>query len=82
MKQQSSNQANGWNKVGNLGEMHDGRGNSLVYGEFGFDTYGLYTTVDGAEHIICIRAESPAAAMRDANEILDKLSHGWRPVNW
>lgn len=71
-----------WNKVGNLGEMQDGRGNSLVYGEFGPDTYGLYTTVDGAHRVICVRAESPAAATNDASELLDRLANGWRPVNW
>lgn len=65
-----------WNIVGNFGEMQDGRGNSLVYGEFGRDTYGLYTTIDGKE--VCIRVDGT----KDADKVLDKLASGWRPVNW
>lgn len=65
-----------WRKVGSLGELQDGFGNSLVYGEFGRDTWGLYTTIDGVRS--CIRVPNADAA----SKLLDKLETGWRPTNW
>lgn len=71
-----------WHSVVDLGEMQDANSNSLVYGEFGRDTYGLLTTVDGAECVLCVRAERRSDVMREADDILGRLSDGWRPVNW
>lgn len=65
-----------WRKVGNLGEVQDNQGNSVVYGEFGFNTYGLHTTVDGIG--VCIKV----ADLNDASAVLARLADGWRPVNW
>lgn len=65
-----------WEKVGQLGELQNGNGDSLVYGEFGSGSYGLYTTLDG--HDVCMRVDGPAAA----DELLAKIASGWRPINW
>lgn len=65
-----------WASVGDLGELQDGCGNSLVRDEFGRGTWGLYTEIDG--HSACLRCWS----VEDANETLDKLADGWRPTNW
>ena len=72
----------GWHEAGNLGEIQDVDGNALVYGEYGPDTWGLFTDLDGAEHEFCIRAEGRADAKREANALLAKLAGGWRPLNW
>ena len=64
------------------GEWRDGRGNVLVYGTFGPDTYGLITTLDGREYELCIRAHVGDDLNELANALLDKLATGWRPVNW
>lgn len=65
-----------WKQVGSIGEMRDGNGSSLTYGDFGSGTYGLYTNVDGNE--VTLMAYSKG----DASETLDKLGSGWRPANW
>ena len=67
---------NAWERVGDLGELQDGNGNSLVYGEFGSGTYGLYTTIDGEEACLCV------SGTEDADSMLEKIASGWRPVNW
>lgn len=65
-----------WKQIGNIGEMQDGNGNSLTYGDFGSGTYGLHTNIDG--HEVTLNAYSKD----DASEMLDKLASGWRPANW
>lgn len=67
---------NGWHKVGQLEELQNDSGDSLVYGEYGPETYGLYTSIDGREVCICARS------IEDADDILKRLASGWRPVNW
>lgn len=68
--------ARNWHKVGYLGELQDDHGNSLVYGEFGDGTYGLYTVVDGHETYMKVASKS------DAERLLEQLAGGWRPKNW
>ena len=58
------------------GELEDGNGNVIWPYEFGPNTYGLHTTVDGKR--MSVRVWS----VEHANETLDKLATGWRPVNW
>jgi len=65
-----------WKQVGSIGEMQDGCGNSLTYGDFGRDTHGLHTNVDGNEVTLMVYSKD------DASETLDKLASGWRPANW
>lgn len=69
-------EADVWHSVGNLGEMQDGCGNSLVYGEFGGGTYGLHTSIDGRK--VCLRTRS----REDATLTLYNIANGWRPTNW
>ena len=71
-----------WHEVGTMGEMQDGKGNSLFYGAFGSGTYGLTTTVDGREVELCVRAEIGENVYGKADELLAKLAGGWRPRNW
>ena len=71
-----------WHEVGTMGEMQDGKGNSLSYGAFGSGTYGLTTTVDGREVELCVRAEIGENVYGKADELLAKLAGGWRPRNW
>lgn len=71
-----------WKKVGNLGELQDGQGHSLVYGEFGPDTYGLYITVDGRDACLCVREGGQTKACDAANDLIVAIEAGWRPVNW
>lgn len=65
-----------WSMKGNLGELQDGNGNWLSYGDFGTDTYGLHTTIGEYEACICV------SGTNDADAVLEKLASGWRPVNW
>ena len=72
-----------WHKVGTSGEWQDPDGNALTYGDFGRDTYALWTTVDGIERRMCIRAydlRQPVEA--EADELLAMLAAGWRAINW
>ena len=59
-------------------------GARLTYGDFGRDTYGLHVEVDGEKVTLCIRSEDKGhnAALKDAEQMLDQLAGGWRPVNW
>ena len=71
-----------WHEVGTMGEMQDGKGNSLFSGAFGSGTYGLTTTVDGREVELCVRAEIGENVYGKADELLAKLAGGGRPRNW
>lgn len=71
-----------WHKVGDMGEIQNERGDALTYGNFGHDTYGLTTVVDGKTVTLCIRCEIGDDVQAEADEILEKLASGWRPVNW
>lgn len=64
-----------WHEIGNMGELQDGYGNSLTYGDFGRDTYGLHTTIDGKGYVLRTWSRS------NATDTLQRLAAGWRPVN-
>lgn len=63
-------------------QIHESGDDWLEYGKFGADTYGLHTTLDGKQTIVCIEASSSAEAIAEADKLLDKIDGGWRAANW
>lgn len=65
-----------------FGETVNANGDSLHYGEFGPNTYGLMTEIDGKRVELCVREVEGKSITESADELLEKLAGGWRPVNW
>lgn len=63
-------------------------GSWLEYGDFGRDTYGLHTEIDGKQAIIrlfgSISGDVPEGydLVAEADKLLDRIASGWRAVNW
>jgi hypothetical protein len=67
---------------GGMAYWENENGDQLYYGDFGPDTYGLYTTIDGKDCTMRVCAEHVDEATFNAERLLEKLASGWRPINW
>ena len=75
-----------WKRDPLSGTFANQRGDIVTPGSFGKNTFGLTTMVDGIEVefqlVIDSAVKSKGRVCAAADELLDKLAHGWRPESW